>query len=259
LRGADGQARLESDEVVLRRKGEEVVIPVAAIEEATARGRVLAIVVRTPEGHAPAGHQVTDVGELAAQAFADAVNSLARAVSPADRPVDGTAVTVTRPVPEREDRARTFLLLATVLLLVASIPVTIGLAGDWTKAGHALLATLMGSWFAAFFGYAVRETYLLWWMPRHGITVRAEFSHYTNKTPVYRYTDTDGNSHEYRRESTAKPYVEVCFHPRKPEKAVASMSVAGRVGMSVLAPIAGGGLAFFLYLLIQIFIDVFTS
>ncbi|MCX4782123.1 hypothetical protein [Streptomyces sp. NBC_01264] len=58
-----------------------------------------------------------------------------------------------------------------------------------------------------------------WRLPRHGITVTAEYAHDSAQPWLYLYSDLDGNVWRYL-DSSGLPALEVSYDPRDPAKAV---------------------------------------
>jgi hypothetical protein len=183
LRGTGTVVRLAEDRVVLRRRTEEVAVPVRAVAAARAQGRVFELEVRTPEGREPAVHRVDDVSEAAARAFADAVTARLSTLAPGELPADGTELVVSGPVEAAWSLQRQGPLLLG-LLLVFSLAVAVGTSGTAAQGMQTFFAVAGTAYFTAMFVSLMRDYRLLWWLPEHGITVTAELSHLNSRTSV---------------------------------------------------------------------------
>jgi hypothetical protein len=65
-----------------------------------------------------------------------------------------------------------------------------------------------------------------WRLKRRGVTVVAQFLHYTNKWRVYTYTTATGQSYTYQTAGSGTDPIEVTYDPARPGDA--------RVGVSLL-------------------------
>ncbi|MGA5195918.1 hypothetical protein [Streptomyces exfoliatus] len=83
--------------------------------------------------------------------------------------------------------------------------------------------------------------YRMWYLPKHGVTVVARFSHHTNNTKVYRYTDTEGITHTYDN-NVGGQTVELSYDPRDAKVAVHREGVYVRCMMTLVGGgVVGGG------------------
>ncbi|MFB7515154.1 hypothetical protein [Streptomyces sp. NPDC056144] len=242
LRGSgDVVLRCQDDAVTLRRAREELHIPFAAIARVHAAQRTVTVELTAPEGAEAASYRVTDVSEAAATAFAAAVS----AALPDERALDGGTLVV-RSVFGAPARRRDGRLLAAVAAVpVVGLDVFLGVAGHWGYAGlfwPAFLFAALGVFLVWFMGQGL---YRMWYLPKHGITTVAEFSHFTNNTRVYRYTDTTGASHTHNNNVGGDRF-ELSYDPRDPKVAVQREGLYVRCMMALMAVIgcglAGGGL-----------------
>ncbi|MFE5713873.1 hypothetical protein ACFQ7J_24020 [Streptomyces sp. NPDC056501] len=244
LRGSGAAVlRFEGGAVNLGRPGATHDIPLAAIELVHARGRTVAIELTAPDGVEPATYRVEDVSEAAATAFAEAVNTALPARTEA---VDGSALvtTYTHAAPAPRFPRRTALAIGAAVPVVG-LDVFLGMAGRLEYAltfWPALLVVVTG----AYLGFTMGQgLYRMWYLPKHGITVVAQFSHYTNNTKVYRYTDTGGASHTYSN-NVGGQTVELSYDPRNPKVAVHQEGLYVRCMMVLMTFVAcgigGGGL-----------------
>ncbi|MFD8205406.1 DUF3592 domain-containing protein [Streptomyces sp. NPDC059695] len=237
LRGSgDAVLRFEEGAVTLGRPDVGHHIPLAAIARARAEGRTVEMELRAPEGAEPTTYRVEDVSEAAATAFAEAVNG---ALPEADG--DGAAL-VTTWIPSAPARR---LAPWQVRALVAAVPVValdvfLGVAGPLPYLFLFWPAALVVAVGVFLVHVTARGLYRMWHLPRHGITVVAEFSHHTNRTRVYRYTDTTGTAHTYDN-SVGGERFEVAYDPRNPKVAVHREGLYVR-GMMALMTLVGCGL-----------------
>ncbi|WP_225803540.1 DUF3592 domain-containing protein [Streptomyces sp. NK15101] len=214
-------------------------IPLAAIAVVHARGRTVEVELTAPNGAEPVVYRVEDVSEAAATAFADSVND----ALPEEEAYDGAELVTTRAVEAAAPRRWPLAIGAAVPVL--ALDVFLGAAGGARSAGlfwPALLVVAVGVLLVHVMG---RGLYRMWHLPRHGITVVAEFSHHTNRTRVYRYTDTRGASHTYDH-NVGGASVEVSYDPRDPKTAVHREGLYVRCMMALMTLVgcgaAGGGL-----------------
>ncbi|MFC8368591.1 hypothetical protein ACFUIT_11505 [Streptomyces sp. NPDC057239] len=231
--------------VTLRRGDEELRTPLEAIELVHPEGRAVEVVLTAPDGIEPAAHRVDDVSEAAVTAFAEVVNAALPDVFEGDPVPDGSALVTTRtigPPPESEqDRnwrlaKRAVLVFAVVAVVLSAV---LAVAGEpdfivflWPLG---FFGPLMGVISAGIMGPgAVR----MWRLPRHGITVTAEFSHYTDRTRVYRYTDLHGTAHTYQG-GNGGSHLEISYDPRDPRRAVAASSAWERCMVAFVTLLLG--------------------
>ncbi|MFJ5935613.1 hypothetical protein [Streptomyces sp. NPDC093071] len=103
-----------------------------------------------------------------------------------------------------------------------------------------LMVTAIGGFLVWGMGW---DLYRMWYLPRHGITVATEFSHFTNKSRVYLYRDTTGATHRYT--TTMAGLAEVSYHPRDPSVAIHLEGAYARFMMAFMTLVgcgmAGGG------------------
>ncbi|MDV5145568.1 hypothetical protein R1T08_15450 [Streptomyces sp. SBC-4] len=232
--------RFEGGAVNLGRATETHDIPLAAIELVRAEGRAVAIELTAPDGVEPTAYRVEDVSEVAATAFAEAVNASLPART---EPVDGSALVTTytrTATPAPRVSRRTVLGIATAVPVLA-LDVFLGVAGRLEYALMFWLSAVV----AAVGGFLVltmsQGLYRMRYLPKHGITVVARFSHCTNNTRVYRYTDTEGISRTYTN-NVGGQTVELSYDPRNPKVAVHQEGLYVR-GMMSLMTLVGCGLA----------------
>ncbi|MGW5420447.1 DUF3592 domain-containing protein [Streptomyces sp. NPDC003943] len=229
LRGSgDAVLRYADGAVILRRDGQEHHIPLAAIAAVRAEGRTLRIELPATT------YEVEDVSAAGAAAFADAVGAdLPEAVDPSAAVTSRAVDTAGR----RLTKARA--VAVAVAVAVTALVVSVGLAGGMTSGALVFCSLLFGS-AGAFVAYVMMQgLYRMWRLPRHGITVTAEFSHYTNRKRVYRYTDTTGREHTYDN-GPGGQRVELSYDPLDPRKAIVVESVYVRCMMGVMTLVGSG-------------------
>ncbi|MER7620054.1 DUF3592 domain-containing protein [Streptomyces sp. NPDC126503] len=245
LRGGAGSVlRFEGGgPVTLRRTDKEHRIPLAAIQLVHAEGRSVSIVLTAPEGTEPRIYRVTDVSEAAALAFADAVT----AALPAEPAPDGAALVTTFALADPPTRAtRNWIVGGVVAAVIVAVDVFIALRAPKGEYAFGFLMALVLGGIGAFMVHVVGgETYRQWHLPRHGITVMGEFSHYTNNRKVYRFTDATGGRHTYT--TTSGPgRIELAYDPRDPRRVVHPAGPYERIAIAFVTllgcGIAGGSL-----------------
>lgn len=125
-----------------------------------------------------------------------------------------------------------------VVGVVVVLCVTAGTAGGWAYGVLLLLPALFAP-FGAGIAYVVGGSlYESWYIPGRGITVVAEFDHYTHVARVYRYADGAGNSHTYTSK-TGGDRVAVSYLPRAPHRAVVASSTGERVALGFMTVVGG--------------------
>ncbi|GAB2745165.1 hypothetical protein GCM10027072_46520 [Streptomyces bullii] len=254
LRGGGVVARLVHDGVLLERAGEEVAIPLAAIERVTVDGRRAAIELTVPDGTAPHVHCVEDESVAAVTAFAGAVNRLLPRRSQGEPRIDGSTLVSIRSlaVQERRMTAGGAVLIA-LLLAAAAVMVAVGVAGG-ARYSAMLVPAFIGVLIGGLTAYLpARSLYRSRRLRRHGITVIAQFSHNADGMRAYRYTDTSGESHLCTTTSYERR-IEVTYDPADPSRAVIRESLAMRSMTAVLALVglaALGGALWYAYIVIS--------
>ncbi|MFB6784596.1 hypothetical protein [Streptomyces sp. NPDC056352] len=237
LRGSDGAVlRHEDGTLTLRRGDEEIRIPLEAVQDVLPDGRAISIELRAPEGTQHVVHRVEDVSEAAVGAFATTVGTALAELPEPDPSLDGATLVTTRslapaPTSRVSNRARWAKL---VLVMGPSIAVFIAMAVILVvrgQLGPLVLALLMGV--GGFIlnllsSYATEQSYLMWYLPRHGITVMAEFLYRIPSARVYEYTDQSGATHRYRTQRHVSR-VEVSYDPREPARVVGVSPVTLRL------------------------------
>jgi hypothetical protein len=78
-----------------------------------------------------------------------------------------------------------------------------------------------------------------WRLKRCGITVVAQFSHYTNKRRVYTYTTTTGQSYTYQTTGSGTDPIEVTYDPARPGDAREGVSLMNTLIMVLILAIPG--------------------
>ncbi|MDV9177248.1 DUF3592 domain-containing protein [Streptomyces sp. W16] len=232
LRGRDATARFEEglDHVLWEQDGRTVRIPLAAIEDVRGADRTAEIVLTTARaGRSGAVYAVHDTSAAAVSAFGAAVRARLTERAPLDpRPEGEDLVTITDAPASASARgpwwsSRRVLSVLAVIAVFVVIDVMVGVRGGSEFVAvlpFVQLFTAVGVLLVAVMGRGLHDGRRL---PRHGITVSAEFDHYTNNTRVYRYTDLDGGVHHYR-DSTGGERLELSYDPRDPGRAAARLS-----------------------------------
>ncbi|MFJ6522946.1 subtilisin family serine protease [Streptomyces filamentosus] len=239
LRGGESVLRFAGGPVTLHRPDKEHHIPLAAISFVHAEGRSVAIVLTASGANEPTIYRVAGVSEAGALAFADAVTA---ALPEVPAPDGAELVTTSTPGAAGPRRARWKPVAVAVVAVLVALDAFIALNGPrgeyavvfWMAAAFAATGVLLVR-------SAGREAYRQWRLPRHGITVVGEFSHYTNDRKVYRYTDATGAGHTYT--ATSGPdAIELAYDPRAPERAIQPDTPYGRV-MGGLVTLLGCAMA----------------
>ncbi|WP_435284845.1 hypothetical protein [Streptomyces koelreuteriae] len=239
LRGKRRTAlRLEGRVVVLRRPAEELRIPVEAMAAVRAEGR--AVEIELLGGAEPVVYRLVGVSEAGAAAFGRTVARLLPAPGGDAEPVDGPSLVDVRLLPGRNrgwhaSGRRT--LTAVAALFYAGLVAAVGVFG-----GGGQVAALLGGSVALYAGcfmvYAgARANVDDWRLKRRGITVVAQFSHYTNKRRVYTYTTATGQSHTYQTAGSGTDPIEVTYDPLRPGDARAGVSLLNTLIMVLLLAI----------------------
>ncbi|MFF7098454.1 DUF3592 domain-containing protein [Streptomyces rubradiris] len=220
LRGKKRTAlRLDGEVVVLRRSAEELRIPVEAIAEIRAEGR--AVEIELLGGTEPVVYRIAGVSAAGADAFGRAVGQLLPTPDDDADPMEGLALVDVRPLSGRNRGWLSGRQLAAVAgaLLYAGLVAAVGVAGG----GRRVAALLGGSgalYAGGFFIYAgVRAQVEHWRLKRRGITVMAQFSHYTDRRLVYTYTTATGQSYTYQTTGRGTGPIEVTYDPARPNDA----------------------------------------
>ncbi|MER6345284.1 DUF3592 domain-containing protein [Streptomyces sp. NPDC001595] len=246
-------ARLVHDGVLLERAGEEVAIPLAAIERVTVDGRRAAIELTVPDGSAPHVHCVEDASVAAVTAFADGVNRLLPRREGEPR-IDGSTLVGIRSLAVQDRRmTASGAVLIILLLAAAAVMAAVGVAGGARYSAMlvpAFIGILIG-WLTAYL--PARSLYRSRRLRRHGITVIAQFSHNADGMRAYRYTDTSGES-RFITTTSHERRIEVTYDPADPSRAVVRESFAMRSMTAVLALVglaALGGTLWYAYTVIS--------
>ncbi|MFI8192162.1 hypothetical protein ACIF8T_25830 [Streptomyces sp. NPDC085946] len=252
-------ARLVHDGVLLERAGEELALPLTAIERVTVDGRRAAIELTAPDGTAPHVHCAEDGSAVAVAAFADAVNRLLPRRAPGEPRADGSALVSIRSLAVQERRMTAGGAALIVLLLTAgAVVVVVGVAG-----GARYSAMLVPAFIGILIGWLTaclpgRSLYRTWWLRKHGIAVIAQFSHDVDGMRAYRYTDTSGES-RFHTTTSHDRRIEVMYDPADPSRAVARESLAMRCMTAVLALVGLAALGGTLWYAYTVITDAFTG
>ncbi|MEU3618786.1 hypothetical protein ABZ725_41655 [Streptomyces sp. NPDC006872] len=240
LRGKRRTAlRLDGQVVVLRRSVEELHIPVEAMAGIRAEGR--AVEIELLGGAEPVVYRVEGVSEAGAAAFGQAVGRLLPMPDGDAEPVDGLSLVDVRPLPgsNRGWFSGRRPVAAVGALFYAGLVAAVGVAGGGEQVA-ALLGGSVALYAGCFMIYAgVRANVRDWRLKRRGITVVAQFSHYTNKWRVYTYTTATGQSYTYRTTGSGTHPIEVAYDPARPGDARVGVSVLDTLVMVLILAIPG--------------------
>ncbi|WP_405977092.1 hypothetical protein [Streptomyces sp. NBC_00158] len=226
LRGARRtDLRADGDELVLRRAGREHRIPFEAVDLVHAERRAVEVRLRATEGSAPAVYRIEGVSAAAATAFARAVHSALPPIPGGAAAVDGAALVTTRaaerePLTPREEFGRRVKRMVwTSLLAIVAMSVVVSFAT------HPIMMIFV--WITGGVGFPFAGAVLLllpkaaerWRLPRHGITVTAEYAHSAAEPTLYLYGDLEGNTRTYF-DTSGRLRLEVSYDPQDPGRVV---------------------------------------
>ncbi|MFI8516931.1 hypothetical protein ACIGEZ_03730 [Streptomyces sp. NPDC085481] len=242
LRGSGGTVlRHETDgALTLRRGDEEHRIPLQAVRGVLPDGRSVSVQLRAPGGAQPVVHRVDGVSEAAVEAFAEAVNLALLELPEPDPSTDGATLVTTRNLAESQPpkqpllKSWAFWLTAPVLTLLLAQSVAVVVAGEPALLVLIWILGVIGWVLTAVSAYTAERAFMMWWLPRHGVTVMAEFAFRIPSTRVYEYTDLNGETHRYRKQYGGSR-AEVSYHPRKPATVIGNFSVVARLWVALLA------------------------
>ncbi|GLX21996.1 MULTISPECIES: hypothetical protein [Streptomyces] len=218
LRAAEG-------ELVLRRAGREHRIPFEAVALVHAERRAVEVRLRAPEGRAPDVYRIEGVSAVAATAFARAVHSALPPIPEGAAAVDGAALVTARPA-EREPRTpreelgrRVKWMAWTSLLAVAVMSVVVSFATHPVMMIFVWLTGGVGFPFAAAVVLLLPKAAERWRLPRHGITVTAEYAHSAAEPTLYLYGDLEGYTRTFY-DASGRLRLEVSYDPQDPGRVV---------------------------------------
>ncbi|GGX27849.1 DUF3592 domain-containing protein [Streptomyces lomondensis] len=240
LRGKGRTAlRLEGQMVVLRSSAEELRIPVEAMAEVRAEGR--AVEIELLGGAEPVVYRVEGVSEAGADAFGQAVGRLLATLDPDAEPMDGLSLVDVRPLTGRDRGwfSGRRPVAAVGALFYAGLMAAVGVTGGGEQVA-ALLGGSVALYAGCFMIYAGgRASVEDWRLKRRGITVVAQFSHYTNKWRVYTYTTATGQNYTYQTTGSGTDPIEVTYDPARPGDARVGVSLLGTLAMLLILAIPG--------------------
>ncbi|MBM7167751.1 hypothetical protein JQK87_04870 [Streptomyces sp. G44] len=239
LRASDGALlRFDGNALVLRRKAEEVRIPLLAIECIRSEGRSLVVDLTAPSGMVPSMHRIDDVSKAAADLFAEAVNA-ALPERPAN--AEGSKLVITRAVTESQeerDKRRRRGWGTAVVLVCAGLAAAVAAHGVWTFAFIIMLVGPVGALLTAIGADMVRLRYRSRYLLRHGVTVEARRVSETRvlggEFGMFVYTDMHGVERSVNVKSRSAT-VQVVYHPAKPGIVTEYGSRASRASDTVAA------------------------
>ncbi|MFD8633510.1 hypothetical protein [Streptomyces sp. NPDC059533] len=99
--------------------------------------------------------------------------------------------------------------------------------------------------------YTTERGYLMWRLPRHGITVTAVRTRPGGKSGTYRYTDHSGASRLFHRQAHA-PEIEISYDPNAPGTNVGVHPVPVRVLVALSSLLLWGATTGLIWLMIHI-------
>ncbi|MDN0194008.1 hypothetical protein [Streptomyces sp. S.PNR 29] len=231
LRGKGGAVlRLEGRTVVLRRAAEERLIPLEAMADVRAQGR--AAEIELLGGAEPVVYRIEGVSAAGAAAFAQTVGPLLPVRAGDETPVDGSSLVEVRPLTGAATGRLSGRKAAAAAgaLLYAGLLVAVGVLDGWAQAGMLLFGSVLLSVGGLGLCFAGRAVVREWRLERHGITVMADFSHYTDKWRVYAYTTTTGATYTYETTGVQAPRIEVTYDPASPGEATEAGSFLWTAG-----------------------------
>ncbi|MFZ3495075.1 hypothetical protein ACODT5_17950 [Streptomyces sp. 5.8] len=141
--------------------------------------------------------------------------------------VDGSALVITRTT-GREPEARTpreavywklKWLVAGSFLAIIAMSVVVVFFADPVNVVFTVLSGGVGFTFTIAAWLLAPEGLRPWRLPRHGITVTADYAHDSAQPWLYLYSDLDGNPRRFL-DSSGRPSVEVSYDPLDSGKAV---------------------------------------
>ncbi|MEU8526334.1 hypothetical protein AB0C77_12170 [Streptomyces sp. NPDC048629] len=249
----DTELRADGTDLLLRRRDDELRIPLAAIAHVRAERRVVAVELTAPAGVEPVVYRIEDVSAAGATVFADVVNAALPERAEGTETIDGSSLVVTRSLrsaadvdeeaEEDEDLEGPGLFAAdpwlrhTLCVAAGLLAVAVGVAGQsWSRGIATLLLGQAGAVVIHVTLMLIMCWWLPWYLPRYGITVDAE-QVYRSGTTALAYTDADGVTRHIQglaQNGTAR----VAYSPRKPQVAVVSRPLK----------IAAGELTMFLFM-----------
>ncbi|MFG2296592.1 hypothetical protein [Streptomyces sp. NPDC048603] len=244
-RGAE--LRADSGGLLLRRPHEEVRIPLAAVAQVHANGRVVAVELTAPAGTESTLYRIEGVSRASATVFAEAVNGSLPDRRADQDPVDGSTLVTVTPLNDadagreadgeeavgEEDaepmQPAEFVIRCTLIAVglgLVALAAGVVIAGDHVS--RALAVLLLGGTGLPMGRLAVRMVSIVWnewYLPRHGITMEAQPVLIHGRVS-YGYTATDGRLRpapdpDGRRGET----YHVAYHPRHPARVVACKSL----------------------------------
>ncbi|MEV0172727.1 hypothetical protein AB0I00_16615 [Streptomyces sp. NPDC050803] len=251
LRGRKNTSlRFDGSALILQRRDEEHHIPLAAVAQVRCERRAVEVVLTAPHGSRSTVHRLDDVNEVAAGAFAGAVNAALPAVS--EPAADGSALVTVRALDDesRELRLRRAIRIGWLALILAFAgeSVLLSYTGDpemiilvWVGGLVGAVSVHVGARLTPFGTPA-------WRLSKHGITVLGLYDGYHDGMHVYAFTDLNGKKYGYASQRYRGDQVEVVYDPRDPFNGNARDQLVGR-GIMLLPLIFFGGLGGLLILI----------
>ncbi|MFD4831915.1 DUF3592 domain-containing protein [Streptomyces uncialis] len=261
LRGSRATARFTdgSDHLRWEEDGRVSRIPLAAVEDVRAVGRSVEVTLTAAStDRPPMVFAMRGASAATATAFSATVTANLPRRTPGAARSDGSELVTAEPDPATPARGtrprRRALSIAAAVSFFAAADLVVAVSGAWQTVVPLLLVqlpTAIGMLLAVVLGRGLYDGRRL---PKHGITVMAEFDHHTHRTRVYRYTDLDGVRH-FHREPSGGERLELSYDPRDPARAATRPPLPAQVMMALVALIGlgltGGGLWFTLHELVM--------
>ncbi|GAA3368089.1 hypothetical protein GCM10020367_05040 [Streptomyces sannanensis] len=245
LRGSkDTDLRALDEELILRRAHQEYHIPLAAIALVHAERRAVEVRLTAPTGTAPTVYRIEDVSEAAATAFAESVNAVLPPAAEGAAAVDGSTLVTTRTVEREPETPREAFRRRVKWFLVGSVLAIVAMSVLVSVVVHPVMMIFVwisggvGFPFAGAVASLTPSLVERWRLPRHGITVTADYAHIAAEPSLYLYADLDGHTRTYF-DTSGRLRIEISYDPRDPSKVVRADG-KGRWGQTILLLMAGG-------------------
>ncbi|MFD6972127.1 hypothetical protein [Streptomyces sp. NPDC059949] len=245
LRGSRGSdLRVTGEELILRRARQEHRIPFAAVALVHAERRAVEVRLTAPAGTAPTVYRIENVSEAAAGAFARAVSAVLPPAAEGAAVVDGSTLVTTHAAERASEtpreafgrRVKRFVWGSVLAVVVMSVVVSVVV--------HPIMMIfvwILGAVAFPFAGAAVLLTPSVVErrrLPRHGITVIADYAHSAAEPSLYLYGDLDGNTRTYY-DTSGSLRIEISFDPGDPGTVVRADG-RGRWWQTILLLVTAG-------------------
>ncbi|MEU6087317.1 hypothetical protein ABZ865_10990 [Streptomyces sp. NPDC047085] len=240
----DTDLRATDQELILRRARQEYRIPFAAIAHVRAERRAVEVRLTAPAETVPTVHRIEGVSEAAAGAFAQAVSALLPPADDSTAVVDGSTLVTTRTAEREPETPREAFGRRVKRFVVGSVLAIVAMSVLVSVVVHPIMMIFVWLFGGVGFPFAGAVVLLAptvverWRLPRHGITVTADYAHSAAEPRLYLYTDLDGNTRTYYATSD-RLRLEISYDPRDPGRVVRADG-KGRWGQTILLLLAGG-------------------